>query len=278
MTDPKAVQLKFWGTRGSTPTPVLENLKFGGNTSCISVRCGDQVMVFDAGSGVRNLGLALMAAPPNGKLNIDLFLTHFHWDHIQGIPFFRPLFVDDAELHFFCHSELGPLRERLEGQMARPYFPVGLERLRAPRTFCDFSGCIQRGAVKIYTFPLNHPQGAAGYRIECPSATIVYATDLEHGNPECDRTLRQHSEGADVLIYDAQYTPEEYEQVKGWGHSTWLEATNVARDAKVKRLILFHHDPARNDSQAAQLQENARRHFENTDAAAEASTIEWTAS
>src|SRR4051794_16212011 len=268
-----AVQVKFWGTRGSTPPPAAENLKFGGNTACVEVRVGDQILIFDAGSGIRNLGDSLLKERRPEQLKIDLFLTHFHWDHIQGIPFFRPLFEDQAELHFFTSATLGPLRERLEGQMTRPYFPVRLERLRAPRTFCEAQGSVKRGAVDIHLFPLNHPNGATGYRIQTPAGVIVYATDAEHGNPELDRVLRKYAEGADILIYDAQYTPEEYEHCRGWGHSTWLEATRAARDAHVRRLILFHHDPYRTDDQNLQLQESARREFENTHVAEEGRVI-----
>jgi phosphoribosyl 1,2-cyclic phosphodiesterase len=271
--DEPAVQLKFWGTRGSTPTPVAENLKFGGNTACVEVRVGDQILVFDAGSGIRNLGESLLLERRPEELKIDIFLTHFHWDHIQGIPFFRPLFQDHSELHFFTSTTLGPLRERLEGQMTRPYFPISLERLRAPRTFCEAQGSVRRGKVDILLFPLNHPNGATGYRIQTPAGTIVYATDAEHGNPELDRVLRKHAEGADILIYDAQYTPEEYEHFRGWGHSTWLEATRAARDAKVGRLILFHHDPGRTDIQNLKLQDEARQVFENTEMAEEGRVI-----
>jgi len=265
-------QVKFWGVRGSTPTPERENLRFGGNTSCVEVRYGDQILILDAGSGIRNLGLSLLAERRQ-DLKMDVLLTHFHWDHIQGIPFFPPLFLEEAELHFFTSVTLAPLRERLEGQMARPYFPVSLERLRAPRTFTEVDGFMQRGDLRITLFPLHHPQGATGYRVESPAGVVVYATDVEHGNKELDRVLREHAEGADILIHDAQYTPEEYAQSRGWGHSTWLEATKVAQDAKVKRLILFHHDPARTDAQNDILQDNARRRFENTDGAAEGCAI-----
>src|SRR4051794_7567340 len=140
MSVPSGVQVKFWGVRGSTPTPVLENLGFGGNTSCVEIRFGKQILILDAGSGIRNLGISLLAERRTENLKLDIMLTHFHWDHIQGIPFFPPLFEEEAELHFFTSAELGPLRERLESQMARPYFPVALERLRAPRTFTEVNG------------------------------------------------------------------------------------------------------------------------------------------
>jgi phosphoribosyl 1,2-cyclic phosphodiesterase len=268
-----SLQVKFWGVRGSTPTPVMKNLRYGGNTSCVEVRYGDQILILDAGSGIRNCGIALTAERPPEALNIDVVLTHFHWDHIQGIPFFLPLFLEHSQLHFFTSVALGPLRERLEGQMAQPYFPVGLERLRAPRTFSEVNGSMQRGDLRITLFPLNHPQGATGYRIDSPAGSVVYATDVEHGDKELDGVLREHAEGADVLIQDAQFTPEEYSRFRGWGHGTWLEATKVAQDAKVGQLILFHHDPSRNDSQNDILQENARRCFENTNAAAEGCSI-----
>jgi phosphoribosyl 1,2-cyclic phosphodiesterase len=248
-------------------------LRYGGNTSCVEVRINGHIYIFDCGTGFRVLGKQLLKEYGKNPIHAHIFLSHFHWDHIQGIPFFRPLFQDHAELHFFTSTTLGPLRERLEGQMTRPYFPVSLERLRAPRTFCEAQGSVRRGRVDIQLFPLNPPNGATGYRIHTPAGTIVYATDAEHGNPELDRVLRKYSEGADVLIYDAQYTPEEYEHFRGWGHSTWLEAARAARDAKVGKLILFHHDPARTDAQNLKLQDDARRAFENTDMAEEGRVI-----
>jgi len=266
------LQLKFFGVRGSIPTPVPENLGFGGNTSCLEVRSGENdLMVIDAGTGARALGRILVE---RGDLDVHFWMTHFHWDHIQGLPFFAPLFVQQAGVTFHSRKPPEMVRETLEAELRTPYFP-GFEFLTRSRTFAEIDdAACKHGAMTIHSFPLNHPQGACGFRIESGGATIVHASDLEHGDPRLDGILREYAQNADVLIYDAQYSPEEYEGKKGWGHSTWLEAARVARESNVKRLILFHHDPGHDDAAIQSLVEAARRHFENTDAATEGCTIE----
>jgi phosphoribosyl 1,2-cyclic phosphodiesterase len=247
-------------------------LIFGGITACVEVRTADnECVIFDGGSGIRELGQSLLQEAAGAPVNTKLFLTHFHWDHIQGIPFFAPLYGPRNHVSFYSGVTGRPLQETLEGQMTQPYFPIDLSQVAAKR---DFNPIEQGGAVKsdnlvIRPFPLNHPQGASGYRIECEGAVIVYATDYEHGKPEFDKTLREYAEGADILICDAQYTPAEYETHKGWGHSTWSNAILVAKDAHAERLFLFHHDPAHDDNQMMHITHTARLQFENTTAASE---------
>jgi phosphoribosyl 1,2-cyclic phosphodiesterase len=265
------LQLTFWGVRGSTPTPREDCLGFGGNTSCIEILSPEHRFVLDAGSGIRELGDQLAC---QSNLRIDVLLTHFHWDHIQGLPFFAPLFKEDAQVSFYTEKPLPAIKETLEGQMARPYFPVPFEAVAASREYHDLQGeRIAAGEVRVHSFPLNHPQGACGYRIDSEGASIVHVSDHEHGNAGIDRGIRDHASGADVLIYDAQYTPEEYGTKRGWGHSTYKEAVSVARDAGVKQLILFHHDPRHNDEFMLGLLQQAQQHFENTQLAQEGWTI-----
>lgn len=263
------MQVRFWGVRGSTPTPQIENLAFGGNTACVEVRSASgQMVIIDGGTGVRNLG-QMLARERRQKLSVHLLLTHFHWDHIQGIPFFVPLYCADNDITFYAHAELGPLRERLAGQMCKPYFPVSLE-VAAPRRFVEIDQkCVSIGDLRIYPFELNHPQGAYGYRLESGGHSVVYASDLEHGNPRLDSILREHAQGADMLIYDAQYMPEEYDSHRGWGHSTWQEGTRLAREAGVRQVILFHHDPWHNDQTMLEIGRKARAEFEDTIVATE---------
>ncbi len=269
------LRVKFWGVRGSTPTPQLENLVFGGNTPCVEVRLpSGEVFIFDAGTGARNLGLDLQAEKGGDVLGVNFFLTHFHWDHIQGIPFFAPLYEARNSVVFHSFRAAGGIEDMLRGQMQNPYFPVDFEFMAARKEFVDVSEeVIKMSGLTIHPFPLNHPQGAVGFRLEKDGAVVVYATDLEHGHPELDKVLREYSQNADILIYDAQYTPEEYQKHQGWGHSTWLEATRVASDAQVKHLVLFHHNPSHDDRTTQQLVEAARLHFESTAGAQEGSFL-----
>ena len=270
--DPWRLKLKLWGVRGSIPTPDAGNLGYGGNTSCIEIRLPNgELFVFDAGSGIRNLGGDLLSAPPqNGKQPVNLFLTHFHWDHIQGLPFFGPLYDPSRPMTFYSGPYSMAVHEALAGQMSDPYFPVKFELVSPKREFIDLDAKpIRLGGLTVYPFELNHPQGATGYRIESAGAVIVYATDREHGHARLDSVLREYAQNADILIHDAQYTPEEHARFKGWGHSTWQEAVNVARDCNVKQIILFHHDPSHNDQKLSEIVEQARAQFVNTIGACE---------
>jgi phosphoribosyl 1,2-cyclic phosphodiesterase len=265
--DGAQVRLRLWGVRGSTPTPQIENLQFGGNTPCIEIRNGtNESVIFDAGSGIRALGKSLLQEAGGKPIRARIFLTHFHWDHIQGIPFFSPLYGPDNHISFLSGSSGRPLRETLEGQMSKPYFPIDFSQVAATRDFqqIEEKGEVKVGGLTVRPFPLNHPQGASGYRIECNGVTIVYATDYEHGAPDYDATLCEYAQNADILICDAQYTPAEYETHRGWGHSTWQNAVLLAREAHVEHLMLFHHDPGHDDQTMMEISQNARMQFENT--------------
>ena len=275
MPEKRRIEITLWGVRGSIPTPVAENLGYGGNTSCVSLCYGDSpLMVLDGGSGLRALG-NMVNAQGLAKIELDLLLTHFHWDHIQGIPFFAPLFRPNCAMRFHSIESPDRLKQILQEQMRPPYFPVQMPAVQADIRYlqADKKG-FELNGLRIRPFRLTHPDGAHGYRIESPDAVIVYATDHEHGDAKTDAGLREYARGADLLIYDAQYTPEEYTARHGWGHSTWLEATRVAADASVKQLALFHHDPLHDDAALDRIVEAARREFPATIAAKE----RWSAS
>ena len=258
------MHLRLWGVRGSIPTPVAENLRYGGNTSCIEIRHGNlPPLIFDAGSGLRGLGQSLLSEFAGGGECI-VFFTHFHWDHIQGLPFFVPLYRPDCKMTFYAVQDAALTDRLLGGQMCEPYFPVRMPAVAADLEYREMEvGGLVLGDLSIRPFPLRHPSGANGYRIDSDAGSIVYATDHEHGDAAIDSNLISVAAGADVLIYDAQYTPSEYASRRGWGHSTWEEAVRIAESAGVKQLILFHHDPLHSDDAMDTIVAAARSSFAN---------------
>jgi phosphoribosyl 1,2-cyclic phosphodiesterase len=267
------MRVKFWGVRGSTPTPQPENLRYGGNTSCVEVRLRESIYIFDCGTGFRLLGRQLAREFESKPFDAHIFVSHFHWDHIQGIPFFGPLY-DSPGSRFVFHSSSRNrnLQRVLEEQMAAPYFPVNMNEMKARRDFHNIEeGRVPLdGAITIQTAWLNHPQGCLGFRLESKDGILVYATDNEPGDADFDKNVRRLAAGADVLIYDAQYLPEEYEARKrGWGHSHWREAVNVVMESGAKELVLFHHDPDHTDTCIDAVVKEARNYYPRVRAASE---------
>lgn len=258
--------LKFWGVRGSIPTPTLENMGSGGNTTCLEVRLpSGQVLIVDGGTGIRSLGASLTAEAQGKASDLHIFLTHFHWDHIHGLPYFQPLFSRENSITFYSMMTPEETCEILAGQMNGPYFPWEFRQLPARLNFAAITGKTFRfGETEVNNFALNHPQGCHGYSFTHGGRKLVFASDLEHGVPEFDRILLEAAHGADILIYDAQYTPDEYVERRGWGHSTWLQATEVARQTGCKKLFLFHHDPEHTDEAMQAILAEARTHFAET--------------
>jgi phosphoribosyl 1,2-cyclic phosphodiesterase len=271
------MQVRFWGVRGSTPTPQVDNLRYGGNTSCVEVRVNGDILVFDCGTGFRNLGKHLTHEFQNKPIHAHIFISHFHWDHIQGIPFFSPLY-ENSDNYFFFHSSnrTRGLQRAIERQMSAPYFPVDMTHMAAHRHFYDIEE--ERIAFDHCTVQsrwLNHPQGCLGFRIDIGNKVVVYATDNEPGDPLFDKSVRELAEGADVLIYDAQYLPEEYATHKrGWGHSHWREAIDIVTGSGVKELVLFHHDPDHDDACIDSVVKQARDYYPKVRAASEGMEIQ----
>jgi phosphoribosyl 1,2-cyclic phosphodiesterase len=280
-------KLVFWGVRGSTPAPERDTWRYGGNTPCLELTTSGASFILDCGTGLRMLGNRLRTsknhwpeAPDGHGIEAHVLITHYHWDHIQGIPFFHPFFQSENKFHFygFQSKHLGrdSLRQVLESQLASPYFPVNVEMMTANRSFRELTGSDkwQVDETQIRTAWLNHPQGCLGYRLDTSAGSIVYATDNEPGVPEFDSNLRQLAQGADVLVYDAQYSPEQVATTrKGWGHSSWLEGVKIARDAKVRNLVLFHHDPDSSSHTIDGFLSAARQEFPGTWAAMEGMSI-----
>jgi phosphoribosyl 1,2-cyclic phosphodiesterase len=266
------LSVRFWGVRGSIAAGGPEVVEVGGNTSCVEVRAGNELLVFDAGTGLRALGAE--AKPREGHL----FFSHLHWDHIQGFPFFTPAFVPGNHFTLYGPGRNGSqLLAALEKQMQPPTFPVSLEAMGAK---LDFAGvrdgdAIAVGPARVLVRSLNHPQGCLGYRVECGGKVVVYATDFEPlpDGSTSDAALAL-AKGADILICDAQYTADEYEGRcgpcrKGWGHNTVHDATRLARAAGVRTLVLFHHDPSHDDATVRDLERTAQREFRGSRAARE---------
>lgn len=266
------MQSRFWGTRGSIPVPGPQTIRFGGNTSCVEVRTADGLLfVLDCGTGAHALGHALLA-DPNGPRHGHMFISHTHWDHIQGLPFMAPLFEADFEWDIYGPRGLGPsIRETLAGQMQYTYFPISVEQFAAKIRYHDLvEGSLRIGTARISTHYMNHPALTLGYRIEADGATLVYATDHEPHAPALagggrapqsidERQYADFINAADLLIHDAQFTLSEYEQHVGWGHSPAEFAVDMAVAGRVKQLALFHHDPLRDDAGVDLIVASARQ-------------------
>jgi len=279
MTVPIA-RLSFWGVRGSTPTVDPATWRYGGNTPCLELSAPDGTQfILDCGTGIRNLG-SRWISPNGGGPETHIFVTHYHWDHIQGIPFFAPFFAENNEFHFYSFRSkfLGrdSLQQVFEAQMAMPYFPVDISAMNAKRKFKEVAGgdSFKIGENKITARWLNHPQGCLGFRIETPAGTVVYATDNEPGDPKLDESLRELAAGAEIFINDAQYTPEQLAtNRKGWGHSTWKHGVDLAREVGAKTLVLFHHDPDSTDRTLDGILRQAREEFDSVFAASEGMVV-----
>ena len=273
------MRIRFWGTRGSIATPGPGTTRFGGNTSCVELTTSDGgCFVFDCGTGARTLGAELMARA-SAPLAVTILLSHTHWDHIQGFPFFAPLFVPGNRITVCGPEGSGrSLREVLSGQMEFTYFPVDIGQLPATITFEELGeGTHEIGGARVVAEYLNHPAMTLGYRIEADGAAVVYSCDHEpfsetlwhespgHGHAESivhegDRRHARFMEGASVVIHDAQYTPEEYPSRKNWGHSTYEYAVELAAAANVRELVLTHHDPTHDDTFVESVEKRAREH------------------
>jgi len=270
-------KLSFWGVRGSIPTVDRATWRYGGNTPCLELVAPDGTLfILDCGTGLRALGNRWAETSEVRAPEAHIFVTHYHWDHIQGIPFFAPLYAPQNRFHFYSfRSEfLGrdSLKHVFETQMAHPYFPVDLSAMSAGREFTEVSAgdSFAINGTRITARWLNHPQGCLGFRFETSAGTVVYATDNEPGVPKLDQSLRELAAGADILINDAQYSPEQLATSrKGWGHSSWLEGIKVAQEARVRNLVLFHHDPDSTDKHVDEILRKARQKFPAVWAAAE---------
>ena len=239
--------VRFWGVRGSIACSGPRTARYGGNTSSLEVRCGERLLLFDAGTGIRYLGRAM----DDARLEADLYFTHTHFDHVCGLPFFKPLFQPQNRFRLWAGHLSGAmtLKRVLAEFMMSPLFPVPPEVFRSTLEYRDFNAgeTLGSGDVQIRTARLNHPDGATGYRVEFGGRSFCYVTDTEHVPGSPDRNVLGLIAGADLVVYDCMYTDDEYRRYVGWGHSTWQEGVRLCKQAGVKRLAVFHHDPEHDD-------------------------------
>ena len=256
-----SLRVRFWGTRGSIPTPGAQTVRYGGNTPCTEVRTDDGwLIILDAGTGIRELGRELLQRSNGAPIQGDIFLTHAHWDHIQGIPFFAPIFGRGNHFTIWGSQSLERSVDKIvRDQMSPVVFPVTFEELDATIDFRDLvvgTRCEGTG-YEVTAFAVQHPGGALGYRFTEPGGrggALVYVSDNElspherYGSaPDWKQQMVEFVRGARIMIHDSTYTSDEYENHRGWGHSTFNETVELALEAGVGTLVLFHHEPRRTD-------------------------------
>jgi len=268
-----SMRLRFWGVRGSIPVPGASTQRVGGNTTCVSVEYDGYTVVFDAGTGIRQLGHYLERQQGPVQRGC-IFLSHYHWDHIQGLPFFQPAFRAENRFHLFGEHKKGvDLHDILNEQMQTPYFPVPMDAQEGLMTF----NAIEAGqryelphGIVIDTLRLRHPNDAVGFRISSDDGSVCIVTDHEHSEDGIDESVVAFARDADLLIHEAPYEPDEKRTLRqGWGHSSWQEAAEVAAQADVGRLFLSHHDPERTDDELIDVLARTRAVFERSELATE---------
>jgi phosphoribosyl 1,2-cyclic phosphodiesterase len=264
------MKIKFWGTRGSIAVPGRQTIRYGGNTTCLEITLGGgRVVVIDAGTGIRALGEKLSSE--NEKIDIHLLVTHIHWDHVLGFPYFSPLYKATSNIHIDGYPTcVNGLRNTFENKMGDGFFPVKFADLKAGISYLDVlqQRPLEIDGTMIDAIPLHHPQGGFGFRFREGEKSFVFLTDNELGgdnwNGRSPKDYVEFCSDADLLIHDAQFTPQEIDERRNWGHSDYGEAFNLAHEAGVKKLMLFHHDPSRTDGQVAHIQgecaEMAKKH------------------
>lgn len=276
MGNNESLKITFWGVRGSRPVPGSSTIKYGGNTACVQIQAGDKLIILDAGSGICNLGEVL--SKKREPVVADLFFSHLHWDHVQGLPFFTPLYKQGNSFTLYGEAKEGvPFSVALRQQISPPSFPVALDDMGAGLTLREI-GSDQTiplsGGVSVRTLRVSHPGGCLAYRIEFNNKAVCYLTDIEHDEIPGKKII-EFVRGAQLVIYDAQYTPEEYRgqsdalSKSGWGHSTYREGIRLVKAAGVKRLVLFHHNPQRSDEELESIEKEAALEYKELLAAKE---------
>ena len=257
--------VKIWGARGSMSSSGPDFEKYGGNTACVEVRCGEHILIFDAGSGIRLLGNELAAQDAQ---QLHLFFSHCHYDHISGFPFFAPLFSPNTKISVWSGHLLyeNKTLRMIQDYLRPPFFPVGPEVFSADISYRDFEPLDvlrPHDGVEIATLALNHHDGCIGYRVNFDGRSFCYITDTAHILGEMDETVVEFVSGSELIVYDATYTDDEFPQFRHFGHSTWQQGIRVCEAAGVEQLCIFHHRPSRTDEALDEIAEQAKAQFAN---------------
>jgi phosphoribosyl 1,2-cyclic phosphodiesterase len=255
--------VRIWGARGSLPAPAEPNCAFGSDTCSVEMLCGGHVLIFDVGSGAESLSSRLVQ---DGVKEFDIFFSHCHFDHIMGLPFLKPLYDHEvtARIHAGHFEDDTTCQQMAERFMAAPFFPVTPKYFDAKIDFVDFrppDTLTPHPGIVIHTIRLNHPNGCVGYRVEHAGRSVCYVTDSEHVPGRRDQKLEAFLNGSDIMIYDCMYTDPEFDHYRGYGHSTWEEGVRLCEAADVKRLVIFHHRPGRDDNDLRQIEADAQARF-----------------
>jgi phosphoribosyl 1,2-cyclic phosphodiesterase len=272
------MDVTFWGVRGSLPCSSPDHVRYGGNTSCVSVRCGSLNLVFDAGTGIRQYGQWLCKQENH---QVALLLSHTHWDHINGFPFFSPAYDTRFNIAIYAghlKSQGMSVKQVLESQMTAPTFPISMNTMTSNLSFTDFiAGETINIAprVEVKTVNLNHPNQATGYRLNYQGSSVCYVTDTEHHPRTINENILNLIAGADLVIYDCTYTDQEFPARVSWGHSTWQEGVRLCQAAQAKRLAIFHHDPDHDDGFMDEVSRSAEQMWPGAFVAKEGMTLSF---
>lgn len=277
--------VKIWGARGSIPTPGRQTITYGGNTTCLEIRTDEHIIILDAGSGIRELGESLTTELRNTPMDISLFITHAHWDHIQGFPFFKPAYMKDRTISIYGTkvSEKG-IHDILAGQTQFEYFPIPIKDMASHLEYYDLTDPVQINDIRVDHYYVNHPGNAVGYKITEGDSVFIFTGDVESYTrsqiifnkndkgtslEKLEQRFIDFCSNADLMVADACYTEEEYANRRGWGHNTNIDTANLALNAQVGKVILTHHDPQHTDSVVDQVLVETQEYIHQNNAAIE---------
>tara|TARA_Y100000994_G_scaffold132405_1_gene108557 strand:- start:5268 stop:6119 length:852 start_codon:yes stop_codon:yes gene_type:complete len=272
--------IKFWGVRGSNPTPDKNKMKYGGDTSCVEIKTNENdLIILDMGTGIRNLGAKIISDESYGT-EINIFLSHYHWDHIMGFFYFAPLYDKKFTINIYGYNAKTTIETLKDYLINKNFWPVDEETYEAKINFIELpktsneETLITINQTNIYYSLHPHPNGANSFRVETNNKKIVYITDCEHPDGKLNPNVINISNESDILIHDSHYTINDLSNHRGWGHSSWKQAAEVAIISRTNKLVLFHHSPSYDDNQIDENEKNAQKKFINTVAAYQGLSID----